>query len=1266
MMTINVQRENGTVVSVDTNLGNVQQDVAVEITNRIAGDEDLSNKINALGELTKSDMDALKASENARFESMKTYIDTNDYLNFDPLAGVLTENTVPLYSDFKFSLGANASYAFYLTDDQNFEVAFFHASTPTGLIRPFRAYRFSNNQEFIYDPEPLTVGFMQSTETVTRLYNIGTKFAYINIHNSLSNTDRRVVVKTLGSSDSSKWILFADVTSITNDTSNIFLLTDGGADRILKVTMSPTSVMLRVYDFMLTELRSQELFNSNEVTNQDLTGAGRVVNDHNLPFGYNPFGTAFAFTWNKFTENFLMKLVGYYTYTKSGSTIGQGFGTTISWNITKQWLLDGTGATSNLVPVKPSGFRYHKLPDSTWNTTDGGMGDGYGGSGQGVSVTTDEYAKRVTMALVGTWDTSGFTIVSFGNSVYTTIGTNLSSVQTYNKYIGIPDASPWSKYTYSSYGQIIDDNVMFTALSNLYGSRATAATFSTSSFSSVASLNDTLKLDPVTYEFEKGTPSGSMYSTTALNGQPNNYKITAGAEIEKITLVDKKRVATPIGFTVPSIPDTIGSVTGVAVAGPIVYNANDLDRKCWAVVKDSQNRSYIACYAGNSWSSIQGPFLGDQINLGRTVRGDSDNVWFHSAGNCCLTGNGRLLFGFGVSHVGGTAWYIAEFNVNTNTMTVHGDGKFNLSDSYGSVSGYYGTSFGFSSTFGYYCLESSGRQTSILISSSKDVTGRASEITEDEWFNGTGTRSYIHISAEPTVGLSVYLKAYPLFIGGYYTVIPETVVAVEANKETYIYAEKDPVDRHVVNISSSTDYQPSSFTKVVLGKVTTNSYKVTSAISYPINGGKFSGIYSNLIGIPLLVSDVTIGTDKSIMLTKNDGSVINLGTTDDMLWKEFDQGQASPTPQGFKAKSISGFNAYSSTDFPSTYMAGISINGTTIGAQMAIGWDGDNTTDTTAPTKFYIRSNDDTGTTTAWSPWKKVLLEGDAPTIDLSGYLNVKDNDGINAVYSDENPIVNGVQLGGGFKFGGDGSYDKGIVDAAMINARAHVNSAGGYFVGTIDPLATPNAGTFNTTQIISGTGLIMPTAGNTVNNGIKFPNDPGGGGGDTAWIRYYAYSGEKTNLEIGISNDPDDTVNFVAPKVGINRQSPNATLDVNGDILASGDITAFSDPKLKTNVVTIENALAIIRKMRGVNYDRIDTGEAGTGVLADETFNAMPVLVKDFDGTLGVNYGNFAGLFIEGIKTLEDEVIDLKSEISSLKDIVNSLVQEIKNLKAL
>ena len=193
--------------------------------------------------------------------------------------------------------------------------------------------------------------------------------------------------------------------------------------------------------------------------------------------------------------------------------------------------------------------------------------------------------------------------------------------------------------------------------------------------------------------------------------------------------------------------------------------------------------------------------------------------------------------------------------------------------------------------------------------------------------------------------------------------------------------------------------------------------------------------------------------------------------------------------------------------------------------------------------------------------------------------------------------------------------------------------------------------------KVLIDNGLITPSAGPGPDAGIKFPNDPGGGGSDTAWIRYYAYSGEKTTLEIGVSNDTiatstQDSVNFVSPGgVGINKQEPSYPLDVTGDIHASGDIIAFSDATLKTNVETIADPLELIARLRGVYYNKIDTGQTGTGVIAQEVEEVMPMLVKtDNEGLKSVNYGNFAGLFIESIKELQKQVEELRAEVARLK----------------
>ncbi|MBL8473302.1 MAG: tail fiber domain-containing protein [Rhodocyclaceae bacterium] len=76
--------------------------------------------------------------------------------------------------------------------------------------------------------------------------------------------------------------------------------------------------------------------------------------------------------------------------------------------------------------------------------------------------------------------------------------------------------------------------------------------------------------------------------------------------------------------------------------------------------------------------------------------------------------------------------------------------------------------------------------------------------------------------------------------------------------------------------------------------------------------------------------------------------------------------------------------------------------------------------------------------------------------------------------------------------------------------------------------------------------GALTPSAGNSASNGIMFPKDPGGGGSDAAWMRYYPRSGESCTLEIGTSNDADDHIALMpSGGVGIGTNAPGAKLDI-------------------------------------------------------------------------------------------------------------------------
>jgi hypothetical protein len=101
----------------------------------------------------------------------------------------------------------------------------------------------------------------------------------------------------------------------------------------------------------------------------------------------------------------------------------------------------------------------------------------------------------------------------------------------------------------------------------------------------------------------------------------------------------------------------------------------------------------------------------------------------------------------------------------------------------------------------------------------------------------------------------------------------------------------------------------------------------------------------------------------------------------------------------------------------------------------------------------------------------------------------------------------------------------------------------------------------------------------------------------------------------------------------------------LNGSFVATGNITAYSDERLKSHIQTIPHALDKVLSVRGVTFDM--NGERATGVIAQELEKVLPEAVFDNeDGMKSVAYGNVVGLLIEAIK-------EQQTQIETLMDMV-------------
>jgi hypothetical protein len=102
------------------------------------------------------------------------------------------------------------------------------------------------------------------------------------------------------------------------------------------------------------------------------------------------------------------------------------------------------------------------------------------------------------------------------------------------------------------------------------------------------------------------------------------------------------------------------------------------------------------------------------------------------------------------------------------------------------------------------------------------------------------------------------------------------------------------------------------------------------------------------------------------------------------------------------------------------------------------------------------------------------------------------------------------------------------------------------------------------------------------------------------------------------------------------------ATFSAGGDFTAVGNVFAFSDARLKSNITTIDNGLSKVLEMRGVEYTK--DGKKSLGLIAQEVEAVLPEMVAEIEGFKTVSYGNIVAVLIEAIKDLNKEIELLKS----------------------
>lgn len=144
-----------------------------------------------------------------------------------------------------------------------------------------------------------------------------------------------------------------------------------------------------------------------------------------------------------------------------------------------------------------------------------------------------------------------------------------------------------------------------------------------------------------------------------------------------------------------------------------------------------------------------------------------------------------------------------------------------------------------------------------------------------------------------------------------------------------------------------------------------------------------------------------------------------------------------------------------------------------------------------------------------------------------------------------------------------------------------------------------------------------------------------GGNGAIMAFHRSGTYA-------INMGLDSDNVFRIGGWSASANRLQ----MDMSGNLTMAGNVTAYSDSRLKKDLEPITDALEKVQSLTGYTYTRIDSGERHTGLIAQDVQSVLPEAVMDDGDRLSLAYGNMVGLLVEAIKAQQVQIDELKSKL--------------------
>ena len=171
----------------------------------------------------------------------------------------------------------------------------------------------------------------------------------------------------------------------------------------------------------------------------------------------------------------------------------------------------------------------------------------------------------------------------------------------------------------------------------------------------------------------------------------------------------------------------------------------------------------------------------------------------------------------------------------------------------------------------------------------------------------------------------------------------------------------------------------------------------------------------------------------------------------------------------------------------------------------------------------------------------------------------------------------------------------------------------------------------------------------------------------DTSWVT----SQLADKLEASDLGDYVTSATLTSNNTTLNASIDDNDLTFDCDINCSGELqatafTATSDYRIKEDVVSISDTSFNIDNIRPIYYNNNKTQKPDFGVIAHETQEVFPFLVKgekDGEELQSVNYTGFIGLLINEIQQLKKQHIDMSARFVELENKNTELETQISNI---